>query len=100
MVHEKIFNISEIGEVKIIIKGYLSREQDKVTKFFEVQIKDKQKASFRNPIGTILPVPASIEMKDQRLLLDKIIKMSGISQDQIRIVICEFNDIINSSVLW
>jgi hypothetical protein len=100
MVHEKIFKIGEAKQVKVIVKGYPSSESRKVSTFFEILVKNGRQTTFYNPTGISLPVQTSLDKEDQKQIFDKVIAISGISEDHVKTVVSEFDAIVNSSVLW
>lgn len=98
--HEKIFKVGDTKEVKIIVKGFPSTDSRRVSKFFEVTVREAGQTLFRNPTGISLPVPQQIHKPDQRELAGKVMALSGISENHIRITLTEFDKILESSVIW
>ncbi|GGH26772.1 hypothetical protein GCM10007423_12010 [Dyadobacter endophyticus] len=100
MVHEKIFKVGVAREVKVIVKGFPSKDLKRVSKFFEIRVKEAGQALFQNPTGISLPVPQQIHKPDQKQLAGKVIALSGISETHIQVTVREFDRILESSVLW
>ncbi len=100
MVHEKIFKTGAATEVKVIVKGFPSLDRGKVSRFFEIKVREDGQMQFTDRTGISLPVPSDIQKADQKQLADEFLAKSGISQSQLQDTVKEFDQILDSSVLW
>lgn len=100
MVHEKIFKEGFEKEVKIIVTGFPSADAKKVSKFFEILVRDPGQVQFQNQTGIKLLVPVDVQKADQRLLARNVMALNGVSDAQLLDVVMEFDQIVGSSVLW
>jgi hypothetical protein len=100
MVHEKIFRIDAAREVKVIIKGFPSSDGEKVAKFFEIKIRESGQMQFTDRAGITLPVPSDVQKTDQKQLASELLAQIGICESHIQATVTEFDQILDSSVLW
>jgi hypothetical protein len=75
MVHEKIFKVGAAKEVKVIVKGFPSTDLKRVSKFFEIKVREAGQTLFQNPTGISLPVPQQIQKPDQKQLAGKVMAL-------------------------
>ncbi|MCF0069685.1 hypothetical protein LZD49_04325 [Dyadobacter sp. CY261] len=100
MMHEKIFIDDSLREVKIIVKGYPSTDQKSVSKFFDVMIREAGQSQFQRPINLNLPIAFDAEKIAGKQLVSQVMAANGIREKDVEIAVTEFNEIVNSSVLW
>lgn len=100
MVHEKIFKVGTAREVKVIVKGFPSSDRAKIAKFFEIKIRNAGQMQFIDQNGISLPVPSETHKDDQKQLAGQFLAQNGISESDVQATVNEFDQILDSSVLW
>lgn len=93
MTHEKVFILETGRKIKLIVKGTLDRDLSKVAVEMNVSIKDYLDNDFRLPIDARHPKYWKLQKLDLLQARMLLLKCSGLSKQQIRQTLSEFENI-------
>ncbi|WP_026632190.1 hypothetical protein [Dyadobacter alkalitolerans] len=98
MVYEKIFTMATGNQVKMVVRGYYPPVQTAIEPFVEIWIRQRKQDLFFSPLALGLP-RYGFATDGRKVMKDRVIEASGISEQQFEQVMAEFSQITTSSVL-
>ncbi|MCE7066391.1 hypothetical protein [Dyadobacter sp. CY326] len=95
MIHEKIFQLKNGREAKVIVKGYFLHDSPQRSTEYEILIREPKEKYFRAPIGINHPQYWKLKRLTSQQARLLVMEYSGVSQRQVNQAINEFNTVLS-----